>query len=128
MIYLRGRMIRNIFLAIHALLGVSCLAWGVRLLSGRPGSKDGIGLLFILAACFLGSAAGLFTGRRFLAVMAAIPMISLALFYIFILLVGGWAWGPGNAQTVNILILCAMAVIVLEIFSVILTRRRQSQP
>lgn len=121
-------MIQRVFLAIHAILGISCLAWGVRLLSGKPGSKDGVTLLFILACCFLGSAAGLFTDRRFLTVVAAIPMICLALFYIFILLVGGWAWGPGNAQTVDIMILGAIAVIVFEIFSIILTGRKQSQP
>jgi hypothetical protein len=121
-------MIQRVFLAIHATLGISCLAWGVYLLSGRPGSKDGVGLLFILACCFLGSAAGLFTGKRLLAFMAAIPVICLALFYIFILLVGGWAWGPGNAQTVNIMILGGIAAVVFETFSIILTGRKQSQP
>lgn len=118
-------MTQRIFLAINAILGAVCLVSGLICLSGKSASRDGAWILFLLACCFISSAIGHYTGKRFFAVLAAIPMICMALFYIFILLIGGWAWGPSNESTVNMLILGGTLVIAFEIANIIITKNRK---
>lgn len=118
-------MVQRVFLVINAILGAVCLVSGLICSFGKSAAKDGVWILFLLAFCFLTSAIGLFIGKRFFAVLAAIPMICLSLFYILILLIGGWAWGPSNESTVNMLILGGMAVIAWEIANIIVTNNRK---
>ena len=120
-------MVQRIFLVINALLGAVCLVSGLIYSLGKSAAKDGVWILFLLAFCFLTSAIGHFTGKRFFAVLAAIPMICMALFYILILLIGGWAWGPSNEMTVNFMIMGGLAVIVFEISNIMITKQDRSR-
>ncbi len=116
-------MSRMVFIAINALLAGASFVAGILPYLKASGSKDGAGLMLFLGLCFGVSAVGFVMRRRLLVIVAAVPVIGLAAVFGLIFLIGGWAWGPSNASTVNLLLLSCILVAVFAILGAILPFR-----
>jgi hypothetical protein len=84
----------------------------------RAGSEDYSVFLFF-ASWFLAAFGGFMVNNRWIVVLTAMPIISLAAVYAFIFAIGGAFWGPSNEGTVNLLILSCITIILLEIVGVV---------
>jgi len=110
-------LMRSLCIALNLVLAATAIAGVWFVLRVEPAEESGF--LLVLAVLFLIAAMGLIFNNRWITVLAAIPLAILVAFFAFLILVGGWVWGPQNVATIYGLIVGGLSVVGLEVVSVL---------
>ncbi|MEW6512187.1 MAG: hypothetical protein AB1428_14645 [Bacteroidota bacterium] len=119
-----GGMARPACAAINALLAALLLVLAlVDQISGLPGRQRELAFPLVAVALLVAVAAGLTWRKRWLVVIAAIPLFLGSTLLALTVAAGGWIWGPENAATMNGLIAGGIALAALQIAGIIIAAR-----
>jgi len=112
-----------------ACLGINALLAAAMALSAAAGGKGEEFVFFALTALLFGIvAAGLHLRTRWMVAVPAFALFLGSLLFSALIAVGGWAWGPSQSLTMGLLIASGLGVAVLEIVTVVVSRRSAPLP
>jgi len=87
--------------------------------SPSAGDREGTVLLFFTASCSFVATLGFVYRNRWVVALASLPLILLAGALVFLVVVGGWIWGPGQASSMYAIILIGLLALFFEISGVL---------
>jgi hypothetical protein len=122
-------LIRRIWIALNLCFAFAALAGAVG--EVLPSPTEGLGgALFFLFVAFLFAMVGfgLWTRRRWVVAVSAMPVFLIAAGFTLLIAAGGWIWGPGQAGTMTLLIFGGLAVAAVELIGPFLVHRAHRLP
>jgi hypothetical protein len=126
--------LRAVLAAFHGLLGIAAFFAGNAgfVSATSAGDRNSYGVLMALGLFMIATGAGLHFRRRWIVVLGAVPVAMVALLFSAILLIGGWVWGPQNANSVYLMSFCSFLLAIVELVAVFvrlrLNRHRTAPP
>jgi hypothetical protein len=110
---------RFVLALLHWLLGIVALFTAVAGFVTTPvvGDRDSFAVLAVLALFLILVAVGLQTRRRWLVVTGAVPVALVALGISALVILGGWVWGPQQANRAHLISLMGLVLGLIEVVS-----------
>lgn len=79
----------------------------------------GVRMAALVAFCFFLTAWGIFSGKKFLALLGGIPLVILFLVLGLFVLFGGWIWIPAGPGMMYLFVALFLTVAVLEFLALL---------
>ena len=120
-------IISRVYALLNFGVGVLCLWALAQALSEGKGLLNGSGVFLAMGLLFFTGCAGFVLQRRWVVILAALPLLLFLGAFTTAIAVGGWIWGPGQAGAMYSLILFGTALFVF-VFSGIFVIRKLDPP